>query len=112
MIRIAAVALFLPAGSAALAQTAPDASVPVTAENFVRAETDLYFGHTVAEAEGIGRFFHHRTPMEIDRQTVIRANRDTLYLTAVVDLDAGPVTIVLPEAEGRFRSMIVITGDH
>ena len=84
----------------------------MTAENFVRAEIDLYFGHTVAEAEGIGRFFHHRTPMEIDRQTVIRAKRDTLYSTAVVDLDAGPVTIVLPEADSRFRSMIVITGDH
>lgn len=104
--------LLLVTGTAAVGQTAPRGPVPVTADNFVRAETDLYFGHTFAEAHGIGRFFHHRTPMEIDKQTVIRANRDTLYSTAVVDLDAGPVTITLLQADDRFRSMIVITEDH
>jgi hypothetical protein len=50
--------------------------------------------------------------MLIDKQTVIRANRDTLYSTVVVDLDAGPATITLPDAGKRFRSMQVINEDH
>ncbi len=39
-------------------------------------------------------------------------NRDTLYSAAVFDLDAGPVTIALPDAGGRFQSMQVINQDH
>ncbi|MGH8411745.1 MAG: DUF1214 domain-containing protein, partial [Pseudomonas sp.] len=45
-------------------------------------------------------------------QNVVRMNRDTLYSSAVFDLDAGPVTITLPEADGRFMSMAVINEDH
>ncbi len=39
-------------------------------------------------------------------------NRDTLYSGAVFDLDAGPVTIILPDAGERFISMQVFTEDH
>lgn len=39
-------------------------------------------------------------------------NRDTIYSAAVFDLDAGPVTITLPDAGARFMSMQVITEDH
>jgi hypothetical protein len=35
-------------------------------------------------------------------------NRDTRYSAAVFDLDAGPVTIALPDAGKRFMSMQVI----
>jgi hypothetical protein len=94
----------------AAAQTSE--SVPVTFENFKRAESDLYFGNAVKEAGGTGRFFHHRQPMPIDHQTVIRANRDTLYSAVVIDLDAGPVSITLPDAGRRYRSMQVIDEDH
>ncbi len=104
---IATVALICLA-SAARAQT----SVPVTADNFARAETDLYFGNAVKDAGGVGKMYHHREPMQIDKQTVIRPNRDTLYSPAVFDLDAGPVTITLPDAGKRFRSMQVINEDH
>ena len=47
-----------------------------------------------------------------DAQTVIRMNRDTLYSGAVFDLDAGPVTIILPDAGSRFLSMQVISEDQ
>jgi hypothetical protein len=105
----AAVALALTlATSCAFAQS----SVPVTVDNFTRAESDLYFGNALKDAGGIGKFGHHREPMSIDRQTVIRANRDTLYSTALIDLDAGPVIITLPDAGNRFRSMQVINEDH
>jgi hypothetical protein len=43
---------------------------------------------------------------------VIRLNRDTLYSAAVFDLDAGPVTITLPDAGKRFMSMHVIDEDE
>lgn len=95
------------ATSPALAQT----SVPVTVDDFVRAESHLYFGNSIAGG-GFARFNHHRELLAIDHQSVIRGNRDTLYSTAVFDLDAGPVTVTLPDAGQRFMSLQVISEDH
>ena len=86
-------------------------SVPVTVKTFARAESDMYFDNIV-KMGGFGKFFHFREPTPIDRQTVVRMNRDTLYSAAVFDLDAGPVTITLPESGKRFMSMLVISEDH
>jgi hypothetical protein len=86
-------------------------SVPVTIDNFTRAESDLYMSRT-AKQGGFGKFEHNRTPTPIDNQPVIRMNRDTLYSSAVFDLDAGPVTIKLPDAGKRFMSMLIINEDH
>jgi hypothetical protein len=93
------------------AGSAPAAAVPVTPDNFVRAESDRYLGNLVRESE-IGKFLHRREPATIDNQSVIRLNRDTLYSSAVFDLDAGPVTITLPDAGKRFMSMQVIDEDE
>jgi hypothetical protein len=103
-------ALALTALDGVSAQSPTGNPVPVTPDNFVRAETDLYFGNAVKDG-GVGKFFHHRTPTSIDQQSVIRMNRDTLYSAAVFDLDAGPVTITLPAAGKRFMSMQVINED-
>jgi hypothetical protein len=92
------------------ATTTPD-PVPVTVENFVRAESDLYFS-SIVKRGGFGKFDHSREPAPLDQQTVIRLNRVTLYSSAVFDLDAGPVTIALPDAGTRFMSMQVISEDH
>ena len=86
--------------------------VPVTADNFPRAESDLYFGMVATKRDGFAKFTHDRTPTPMDKQTVIRMNRDTLYSGAVFDLDAGPVTITLPDAGRRFMSMQVINEDE
>ena len=86
-------------------------TIPVTADNFVRAESDLYLGRVLRDG-GFGKFFHNRQPTPIDHQSVIRMNRDTLYSGALFDLDAGPVTITLPDAGRRFMSMQVIDEDH
>ena len=43
---------------------------------------------------------------------VARSNRDTLYSFAIVDLDAGPVTITLPDARKRFMGMQVVNQDQ
>lgn len=109
---LCASALASAAISAAQTQSPAGGSVPVTADNFVRAETDLYFGGVLKDAGGIGKFFHNREPTPIDRQTVIRMNRDTLYSGAIFDLDAGPVTITLPDAGKRFMSMQIINEDQ
>jgi hypothetical protein len=102
----------------ALALSAPGAhaqtadAIPVTAENFVRAESDLYFDNIVRRG-GFGRFDHNRDLAAVDaNQLVVRSNRDTLYSGAVFDLDAGPVTITLPDAGKRFMSMQVIDEDQ
>jgi hypothetical protein len=84
----------------------------VTTDNFNRAETDRYFRWTIKLAGGIGRFHHRREIMPIDWQTMVRPNRDTLYSSAVFDLDAAPVTITLPDSGGRFMSMLVIDEDQ
>ncbi|WP_353622832.1 DUF1214 domain-containing protein [Aliirhizobium terrae] len=49
---------------------------------------------------------------DVSKQTVIRGNRDTLYSSAVFDLDAGPVTITMPDAGKRFMSLMVVNQDH
>lgn len=85
--------------------------VPVTVDNFPRAESDTYF-MAVYKRGGLGTFHHEREPAAIDKQDVIRLNRDTLYSSALFDLDAGPVTITLPDAGKRFMSMQVINEDH
>jgi len=43
---------------------------------------------------------------------VIRMNRDTLYSSGVFDLEAGPVTVRLPDAGDRFMSLLPISQDH
>jgi hypothetical protein len=42
----------------------------------------------------------------------VRPNRDTFYSQALFDLDAGPVTVTLPDAGERFLSMQVFDEDH
>ena len=85
--------------------------MPVTVDNFCRAETDMYMGAAVKD-DALGKLIHHREPTPIDKQIVIRMNRDTLYSEGVFDLDAGPVTIALPDAGERFMSMQVLDEDQ
>ena len=85
--------------------------IAVTADNFARAESDLYFA-AIAKRDGFGKYTHNRQPTPIDKQDIVRMNRDTLYSGAVFDLEAGPVTITLPDAGKRFMSMQVINEDE
>jgi hypothetical protein len=93
------------------AQTPAAGTVPVTADNFIRAESDTYAANLAKEG-GLGKLLHRREPAPIQSQTVIRLNRDTLYTSGVFDLDAGPVTITLPDAGQRFMSLQSISEDH
>ncbi|MFH1345675.1 MAG: DUF1254 domain-containing protein [Pseudomonadota bacterium] len=79
----------------------------VTVGKFIRAETDFYF-----KTRNFGELRHEREMAAIDKQGIVRMNRDTLYSSAVFDLEAGPVTVTLPDAGKRFMSMQVISQDH
>ncbi|MCI0704564.1 MAG: DUF1254 domain-containing protein [Planctomycetia bacterium] len=85
--------------------------VRVTVDNFARAETHTYFAKFVGHG-AFGKFIHRRELAPIDKQAVIRMNRDTLYSEAVFDLDTSPVTVTLPDAGKRFMSLQVINEDH
>jgi hypothetical protein len=85
--------------------------VPVNVENFVRAETAAQFDRIVKNAGGINRFFHLRGPAPLDKQTVIRMNRDTIYSSALVDISKG-ATLTVPDVGGRYMSIMVVNEDH
>lgn len=103
-----ALTVLIAVGPGTIAQAAP---VPVTVDNFIRAESDKYMAVNVKEG-GLGKLLHHRELADIDHQTVIRLNRDTIYSSAVFDLEAGPVTITMPDAGDRFMSLMVVNQDH
>jgi hypothetical protein len=85
------------------------AAEKVTVDNFVRAETDMTLRRY--EAQGaFGKMFHLRAPTPLDRQDVIRMNRDTLYSFGIFDLTEA-VTITLPETD-RWLSMMLVNQDH
>ena len=87
-----------------------NAAETVTVDNFVRAETDQIFKSYVDQG-AFGKFLHIRAPVALDKQDVIRMNRDTIYSVGVFDLTT-PVTIVKPASGDRFQSMQIINQNH
>ena len=82
----------------------------VTIKTFMRAETDVAIKR-VHDQIGFNKWIHFRMPTPLDKQDVIRINRDTIYSSAVLDL-SKPVTITMPDASGRYMSLHVINQDH
>lgn len=83
----------------------------VNADNFARAETHRMMADLQRDAGGVNRFAHNREAASIEKQTVIRMNRDTLYSFAVVDISAG-ATLIVPDAGARYLSVMVVNEDH
>jgi hypothetical protein len=108
----AATVIALWASGIVLQATPGDETVRVTPDNFNRAESDMYFAGFVKDAGGLGKFHKYRELVPVEKQDVVRSNRDTLYSAAVFDLDAGPVTITVPDAGKRFLSLMAINEDH
>ncbi|HEX3349064.1 MAG TPA: DUF1254 domain-containing protein [Acetobacteraceae bacterium] len=109
--RILAAMSLVMASSVALAQTTASPAKLVTVENYNRAQTDVNFAGVV-KTGGFGKFRHGRELAPPVQQGIVRPNRDTLYSFAIVDLDAGPVTITLPDAGKRFMGMQVVNQDQ
>ena len=57
------------------------------------------------------KFLHIRQPTPLDKQGIIRMNRDTQYSFAVFDL-TEPVTIVKPESGDRLMSLTTSSQYH
>ena len=85
--------------------------VPVTVQNFTRADSDNYLAANAKEA-GLGRLAHKREPASVENQTVIRLNRDTLYSFGIFDLAAAPMTVTLTDAGMGFMSLMIINEHH
>lgn len=83
----------------------------VNSDNFVRAETDRMFADLQRDAGGINTFLHNRLPAAIDKQTVVRLNRDTLYSFAIVDISQG-ASFITPDPGSRYLSAMVVNSDH
>src|SRR5258707_7254343 len=107
---LATMSLFI-ASAAASAQTISPPTELVTVENYNRAQTDVNFAGVVKNG-GFGKFRHGRELAPPAQHGIVRPNRDTLYSFAIVDLDAGPVTITLPDARKRFMGMQVVNQDQ
>ena len=63
-------------GAVASAQQPPGPTVPVTVDNYNRAQTDVYFS-LIAKGGGFGKLMHSRDLAPIDQRGIIRPNRDT-----------------------------------
>ncbi|MEM0950118.1 MAG: DUF1254 domain-containing protein [Pseudomonadota bacterium] len=99
-------ALVLP--SIAWGSDAPD----VTVETFIRAESDYMFRSNMTNlGVEIGELGHVRQPTTPENQPIIRMNQDTLYSLVVLDL-SEPAEITIPDMDGRYVSMHVISQDH
>jgi hypothetical protein len=92
------------------ASTPALAAEPVTIDNFRRAEADHYF-KTYVDKGCFGRLCSDREAPAVDKQNVVRMNRDTPYTVGIFDLTT-PVTIVKPDTGKRFQSMLVINEDQ
>lgn len=94
----------------AQAQSGP--AVKVTPETYIRAETDRQFEVVAKMVGGMNRLYHIRLPTPLDKQNIVRMNRDTLYSMGVVDTSKG-ATITVPELpKGRYASVILVDNDH
>ena len=100
-------------GIAAFASLPAHAEDPVrvTADNYVRAESDIQMRGYIESFKCFGKFHHNRKPYDVNNQITIRGNRDTLYSFGVWDL-RSPVTVTLPDTKGRYQSIMIVSQDH
>ena len=85
--------------------------VKVTADKYVRAETDVQIKGYVETMDCFGKFNHNRKHYSVDNQVTVRGSRDFIYSFGAFDLNS-PLTITLPETDGRFQSIVLISQDH
>jgi hypothetical protein len=90
--------------------SADDESVPVTWENYPRANCHASFQATVDEG-GFGQLYNFRNITPVSEQLGVEANRDTIYSLGVFDL-TEPVTITLPDSGDRYMSMNIQNEDQ
>jgi hypothetical protein len=98
--------------TSAQAQQDPATGVEVTQKTYCRAETDRTFFNATRMAGGVNRLFCFRNVTPLDKQTVVRMNKDTLYSPAVVDTSKGATITVPAMPAGRYFSVKLVDNDH
>ena len=95
----------------ALAPAHAEDLVKVTADNYVRAESDVQMKGYAEAMDAFGKFAVNRTHYAVDNQVTVRGNRDTIYMFGTFDL-TSPLTITMPDPGERYMSLQVINQDH
>lgn len=88
-------------------KAAADSPIVINVDNFNRAQADFEFEGILKMSGGINKLHHNRMTTPIDKQNVIRMNRDTLYSLGVVNISKG-ATVTLPDTGKRYMSLMVI----
>jgi hypothetical protein len=89
----------------------------VTDENYGLAESEIIFADYVDKiaaatgTNGVGEWLHIREGADPKDRTIVRINFDTVYSWIVLDL-TEPVTLTMPETDGRYQSAWIITDEH
>lgn len=84
--------------------------IPVTAENYVQAETDWNF--VAQQAQAPINTWTHKDRVTEDNQTIIRSNADVVYSLALVDISEG-ATLSIPERpSGALQLIHYIDENH
>lgn len=69
----------------------------------MRAETVAQFDRTLTLLnDEVTTFVHYREPLPLDKQSVIRMNRDRIYSAAIVDISKG-ATLTIPETNRFYQ---------
>jgi hypothetical protein len=82
-------------------------AVPVNINNYVLAETSGQFARILKMTGGINKLRSFREPTPLNKQSVIRMNRDTLYSFAIVDISKG-AKLTMPKTDGRYNSVMIV----
>jgi len=85
--------------------------VKVTADNYVRAESDVQMKGYAETMDAFGKFAVNRKHYDVDNQVTVRGNRDTIYMFGTFDL-TSPLTITMPDPGDRYMSLQLINQDH
>ena len=94
-----------------LASARAEDLVKVTADNYVRAESDVQMKGYAEAMDAFGKFAVNRKHYDVDNQVTVRGNRDTIYMFGTFDL-TSPLTITMPDPGERYMSLQVINQDH
>ena len=107
-IRLVTMAIVLTAAGITHADTN---KIDVNLDNLRTVESHLQFDRYQKATGGVNRLLHLRSPVDVDNQTTIAMNMDTLYSFAIVDIHKS-ATLTIPENNGRYFSVEVIDEDH
>ena len=89
-----------------------DMTREVSQKTYCRAETDRTFYNASQLTGGVNKLFSFRNLTPLDRQTVVRMNKDTLYTVALVDTSMGAAITVPEMPAGRYFSVLLLDNDH